>query len=181
MSAMFAAGLPSITTRSACFPAAIDPVLFGRWLKPGVHVNAVGSGTPREAELDIDAVKRSRMFADNRDGVLGQCGEFLRAKAAGAVDDGHVLGSVGDVIVGKIPGRSSAEEITLFKSLGMAVEDLVSCEFILAEATLSFVGFGFAEPTPSWGVMLQGAGQAGTLAEAPWLLSPAAAIVFAVY
>lgn len=52
--------------------------------------------------------------------------------------------------------------------------------FILAEATLSFVGFGFAEPTPSWGVMLQGAGQAGTLAEAPWLLSPAAAIVLSV-
>jgi len=114
--------------------AAIDPVLFGRWLKPGTHVNAVGSGTAREAELDIDAVKRARMFADNRDGVLGQSGEFLRAKAAGAVDDAHVLGSVGDVIIGKIPGRQSAEEITLFKSLGMAVEDLVSCEFVLAEA-----------------------------------------------
>jgi ornithine cyclodeaminase len=114
--------------------AAIDPVLFGRWLKPGMHVNAVGSGTAREAELDADALKRSRMFADNRDGVLGQCGEFLRAKAQGVIDDAHVLGSIGDVIVGKISGRQSDQEITLFKSLGMAVEDLVSCEFVLAEA-----------------------------------------------
>ena len=120
--------------------AAIDPVLFGRWLKPGTHVNAVGSGTAREAELDADALKRARMFADNRDGVLSQCGEFLRAKAAGVIDDAHVLGSVGDVIIGKIPGRQSDAEITLFKSLGMAVEDLVSCEFILAEATRRNVG-----------------------------------------
>ncbi len=120
--------------------AAIDPVLFGRWLKPGMHVNAVGSGTAREAELDIEAVKRARMFADNKEGVLGQCGEFLRAKAAGAVDDAHVVGSVGDVIIGKIPGRSSAQEITLFKSLGMAVEDVVSAEFILAEAARRGIG-----------------------------------------
>jgi len=120
--------------------AAIDPVLFGRWLKPGMHVNAVGSGTAREAELDIEAVKRARMFADNKEGVLGQCGEFLRAKAAGAIDDAHVVGSVGDVIIGKIPGRSSAQEITLFKSLGMAVEDVVSAEFILAEAARRGLG-----------------------------------------
>jgi ornithine cyclodeaminase/alanine dehydrogenase-like protein (mu-crystallin family) len=120
--------------------AAIDPVLFGRWLKPGMHVNAVGSGTAREAELDVEAVRRARMFADNKEGVLGQCGEFLRAKAAGAVDDAHVVGSVGDVIIGKIPGRSSAQEITLFKSLGMAVEDVVSAEFILAEAAHRGIG-----------------------------------------
>lgn len=120
--------------------AAIDPILLGRWLRPGTHVNAVGSGTAREAELDVEAIKRSRLFADNRDGVLGQCGEFLRAKAAGAVDDAHVLGSIGDVIVGKIPGRQSPQDVTLFKSLGMAVEDLVSCEFILAEAARRNVG-----------------------------------------
>ncbi|MBI1212054.1 MAG: ornithine cyclodeaminase family protein [Alphaproteobacteria bacterium] len=120
--------------------AAIDPIVFGRWLKPGTHVNAVGSGTAREAELDIEAIKRSRMFADNREGVLGQCGEFLRAKGAGAVDDAHVLGSIGDVIVGNVPGRKSAEDITLFKSLGMAVEDIVSCEFVLAEATRRDIG-----------------------------------------
>ena len=120
--------------------AAIDPILLGRWLRPGQHINAVGSGTAREAELDIEAVKRCRMLADNREGVLGQCGEFLRAKAAGAVDDAHVVGSVGDVIVGKIPGRSSPSEITLFKSLGMAVEDLVSAEFVLAEATRRGIG-----------------------------------------
>jgi ornithine cyclodeaminase len=120
--------------------AATDPVLFGRWLKPGMHINAVGSGTAREAELDIDAVKRCRMFADNREGVLGQCGEFLRAKAAGTVDDAHVVGSIGDVIIGKVPGRQSSEEVTLFKSLGMAVEDVVSAEFILAEATRRGIG-----------------------------------------
>src|SRR5260221_676873 len=120
--------------------AAIDPVFFGRWLKPGMHVNAVGSGTAREAELDIEAVKRARMFADNKESVLGQCGEFLRAKAAGAIDDAHVLGSVGDVIIGKIPGRSSPQEITLFKSLGMAVEDVVSAEVLPAAATRRGIG-----------------------------------------
>ncbi len=114
--------------------AATDPILFGRWLKAGTHINAVGSGTPNAAELDIEAVVRCRCFADYRDSALALSGEYLRAKAAGAVGDTHILGSIGDILVGNIAGRSSPDELTLFKSLGMAAEDLVAADFVLREA-----------------------------------------------
>ena len=120
--------------------AATDPVLFGRWLKPGTHVNAVGSGTPNQAELDVDAVARCRMFADYKDSVVALCGEFQRAKSAGAVTDAHIVGSIGDVLVGKVRGRASPDEITLFKSLGMAAEDLVAADFVLREAEARGLG-----------------------------------------
>jgi len=120
--------------------AAIDPVLFGRWLAAGSHVNAVGAGTPAQAELDTDAVRRCRMFADYKDSALALGGEFLRAKAAGAVGDDHIIGSIGDVLIGKVKGRSTQDELTLFKSLGMAAEDLVAADFVLREAEQRGVG-----------------------------------------
>jgi ornithine cyclodeaminase len=106
--------------------AATSPVLQGDWISPGAHVNAVGACTPKARELDASAVARSRLFVDRRESALAEAGDFLLAQSEGAVTDAHILGELGEVLEGRIPGRHSAEEITLFKSLGIAVEDLAA-------------------------------------------------------
>ena len=106
--------------------AASEPILKGEWVRPGTHINVVGSGFAGPAEVDNDLVVRSRFIADSREGVLKQGAEFLRAKQAGLVDDNHIVAEIGEVLAGKIPGRTSAEEITIYKSLGHIVQDLTS-------------------------------------------------------
>jgi ornithine cyclodeaminase len=112
-------------------PAA-EPILKGAWLAPGAHVNLVGSSFAGPAEVDSDLVVRSRFIADHREGVLKQGAEFLIAKAAGLVGDEHVAGEIGEVLSGKIPGRQSPDQITVYKSLGHIVQDLVSVQALLA-------------------------------------------------
>ncbi|HEX4960315.1 MAG TPA: ornithine cyclodeaminase family protein [Thermoanaerobaculia bacterium] len=117
--------------------AATEPVLLGEWIAPGAHVNAVGACTPNARELDAAAVVRSRLFTDRRESLLAEAGDFLLARAEGAVGDSHIQGELGEVLAGKIPGRGSGEEITLFKSLGIAVEDLASGRHLYAKALAS--------------------------------------------
>ena len=114
--------------------SAREPVIRGEWLSPGMHVNAVGSSTPNARELDSAAVARSRLFVDRRESALAEAGDFLLAKKEGAVGDGHIAGEIGEVILGRIPGRRSAEEITLFKSVGLAVEDAASARYLAERA-----------------------------------------------
>jgi ornithine cyclodeaminase/alanine dehydrogenase-like protein (mu-crystallin family) len=106
--------------------AAREPVLQGEWLSPGAHVNAVGASLPSARELDGAAVARSRLFTDRMESARAEAGDFLLAREEGAVTNDHLLGELGEVLEGKIPGRRSEEEITLFKSLGLAVEDLAA-------------------------------------------------------
>ena len=106
--------------------AAAEPILFGDWIAPGAHVNAAGACTPKTRELDGAAVARSRLFTDCRESLLAEAGDFLLARAEGAVADDHLLGELGEVLNGTLPGRTSPDEVTLFKSLGIAVEDLAS-------------------------------------------------------
>jgi ornithine cyclodeaminase/alanine dehydrogenase-like protein (mu-crystallin family) len=114
--------------------ASTTPVLLGEWIAPGAHVNAVGACTPNARELDAAAVARSRLFTDRRESLLAEAGDFLLARGEGAVTDAHVLGEVGEVLEGKVPGRRSGDEITLFKSLGIAVEDLAAGRFLYERA-----------------------------------------------
>lgn len=104
--------------------AAVDPILQGDWVSPGAHVNLVGSSGPAQAEADVELVARSRFIVDHREHVLVHGGEFLRAKAAGRVDEAHIAGEIGEVYAGRRPGRTSADEVTVYKSLGHAVQDL---------------------------------------------------------
>ncbi len=106
--------------------SAREPVLEGEWLAPGAHVNAVGSSTRTHRELAADAVRRARLYVDRRESTLAESGDFLLAKADGAVGDDHIVGEIGEVLLGKVEGRRSPDEITLFKSLGLAVEDLAA-------------------------------------------------------
>ena len=107
---------------------AREPILLGRWIAPGTHLNLVGSSAAGPVEVDSDLVVRSRFIADHREGVLAQGAEFLVAKAAGLVGDDHVVGEIGQVLDGTLPGRQSPEQITVYKSLGHVVQDLAAAQ-----------------------------------------------------
>lgn len=107
---------------------AVEPILRGEWVRPGTHINLVGSSRAGPVEVDHDLVVRSRFIADYREGVLLQGSEFLKAKDAGLIGDEHVVGEIGEVLAGKIEGRQSAEQITVYKSLGHIVQDLAAVQ-----------------------------------------------------
>jgi ornithine cyclodeaminase len=113
---------------------AQEPILKGAWVRAGTHVNVVGSSFAGPAEVDNDLVVRSRFIADSREGVLRQGAEFLKAKEAGLVDDGHIVAEIGEVLAGKVVGRRAVDEITVYKSLGHIVQDLASAWALYKEA-----------------------------------------------
>jgi ornithine cyclodeaminase len=106
--------------------SATEPVLKGAWVRPGTHLNLVGSGYAGPTEVDNDLVVRSRFVVDSREGVLRQGAEFLRAKEAGLIGDDHIVAEIGQVLSGEIEGRRSPDEITVYKSIGHIVQDLAS-------------------------------------------------------
>lgn len=150
----FVAGLPASVrapvTVSASVREAVDgagivvtvtnsrvPVLEGGWLAPGTHINAVGASLPTDRELATDAVARGVLFADRRESLLAESGDYGLAAADGAVGPENVRAELGELLTGAATGRASDEEITIFKSLGLAVEDLAAarCAFEAAERT----------------------------------------------
>lgn len=110
--------------------SAREPVLEGAWLAPGTHVNAVGACTAVTREIDTEAVLRARILVDRRESALAEAGDLLIPMRAGEVGEDPIAGELGDVLVGLLPGRQSLREITLFKSLGLAVEDLAAARFV---------------------------------------------------
>ena len=114
--------------------SALDPILKGEWITPGAHINAVGSSIPHARELDTAAVVRSKLFVDRRESALAESGDFLFPKNEGAIDETHIRGEIGDVLLGRSEGRTSPKEITLFKSLGLAVEDLAAASHVFRKA-----------------------------------------------
>jgi len=114
--------------------AAKEPIVLGEWLSPGAHVNAVGACFATDRELDGEAVKRARLFTDCRESAENEAGDFLIAKQEGAIGHDHLLGEIGEVLLGRLPGRRSGDEITIYESLGVAVEDLASAHYLLRRA-----------------------------------------------
>lgn len=110
---------------------ASEPILLGEWVKPGTHVNLVGSSTPGPVEIDHDLVVKSRYVADSRANVLLAGAEFLQARDAGLIGDEHIVAEIGQVLAGEIVGRRTDDDITLYKSLGHIVQDLASLAAIL--------------------------------------------------
>jgi ornithine cyclodeaminase/alanine dehydrogenase-like protein (mu-crystallin family) len=111
-----------------------EPVVRGEWLAPGAHINAVGAWSPTTRELDTAAVVRSRLYVDRRESTLKEAGEFIIPQREGVIDERHIVGEVGEVLLGSAPGRRSPEEITLFKSLGIAIEDLAAANHVYKKA-----------------------------------------------
>jgi ornithine cyclodeaminase len=117
--------------------SAKEPVLLGAWLAPGAHVNAVGACFPVNRELDTECVRRSRFFTDCRESCLNEAGDFLIPRREGAIGDAHLLGEIGEVFLGRVAGRVSRDDVTVYESLGIALEDLASAHFIHARAIAS--------------------------------------------
>ena len=120
--------------------SATDPVLLGAWLQPGAHVNLVGSAIPTAAEADVEAVARCRYFVDYRRAALAEAGELKRAIEAGRVTADHIAGEIGEVLLGRVEGRRNDREITLYKSLGIAAQDLAAAQAGVAAALAQGVG-----------------------------------------
>jgi ornithine cyclodeaminase/alanine dehydrogenase-like protein (mu-crystallin family) len=114
--------------------SAREPVLRGAWLEPGAHVNAVGACFATHRELDAEAVRRARLYTDRRESCLAEAGDVLIAIREGAITDAHLRGELGDLFLDRLPGRTSRDDITLFESLGIAVEDLAAAHHIHATA-----------------------------------------------
>lgn len=114
--------------------AATAPVLEGAWLEAGMHVSAAGSSVPPFRELDAEAVKRARLFVDNRDCVLNEADDLRVPIAEGTITREHILGDLGELVTQRLPGRTSPDDITLFKSVGMAIEDAASARELFARA-----------------------------------------------
>lgn len=120
--------------------ASADPILQAQDVGLGTHLNIVGSSRAKEAEIDGALLGKARVYADSRQGMISQGGEFLRAKAAGLFDESEIVGEIGELLLGKVPGRITQDDITLFKSLGHIVEDLVSAHFVLSSARAAGLG-----------------------------------------
>ena len=110
------------------------PVLEGAWIADGAHVNAVGACLPHTREVDTTGVVRSSLFVDRRESTLNEAGDVLIPIKEGAITAEHIRAEVGEVLVGGHAGRASEREITLFKSLGLAVEDLAAAAHVLEQA-----------------------------------------------
>ena len=110
--------------------ASKEPVVMGEWISVGAHINAVGSSTPYARELDTTAIARSKLFTDRYESLFNEAGDFLIPKKEGVVTDEHVKAEIGEVLSGTKKGRENDEEITVFKSLGIAAEDIFSAYHI---------------------------------------------------
>ena len=113
---------------------AKEPVVQHEWISPGAHLNVVGSSTPHTREVDTATMAASALFVDRRESTLNEAGDYLFAAREGAIGPNHIRAELGEVLTRKKPGRTSAEEITLFKSLGLAVEDLASANYLYRQA-----------------------------------------------
>jgi len=110
------------------------PILHRDWVRPGTHINVVGSGHAGPVEVDSELVVASRYIADSRRSALAAAAEFLVAKEAGLIDDTHIVAEIGEVLLGRVPGRTSRDEITFYKSLGHIVQDLAAVSYVHARS-----------------------------------------------
>jgi ornithine cyclodeaminase/alanine dehydrogenase-like protein (mu-crystallin family) len=111
-----------------------EPVLRHEWLKPGAHVNAVGSSVKTARELDTATIVASSLFVDRRESTLNEAGDYLVPFEEGAIGLDHIKAEIGEILTGAHPGRTAPDELTVFKSLGLAVEDLAAAEYVVRRA-----------------------------------------------
>jgi ornithine cyclodeaminase len=118
-------------------------VLTGRDVRPGAHIAAVGACRPDQREMAADLVAQTRLFVDSRAAAMKEAGDILLAIGEGAIAPDHITGELGELALGRVPGRTSPGEVTLFKSLGMAIEDVAAAQLVLERATIQGRGQGW--------------------------------------
>ena len=112
--------------------SSAEPIVLAEWVKPGTHINLVGSSYLGPVEIDAALVAKARYFADYRPGVLAQAAELAAARDAGLIDDTHVVGEIGEVLAGRVQGRQDGDQITIYKSLGHVAQDLAAAAYLKA-------------------------------------------------
>jgi len=120
--------------------SAAEPIIDRSWLKPGVHINAVGSSIATTRELDTATMRDAGLFVDRRESTVNEAGDFLFPQREGVIGPEHIRAEIGELLLGTGEGRRSDEELTVFKSLGLAVEDLAAAEHVLRRAEAEGVG-----------------------------------------
>ncbi len=114
--------------------SSATPVLRRDWLAAGAHLNVVGASLPDRREVDGPTMAAASLFVDRRESTVNEAGDYLLALQEGAIGSDHIRAELGDLLTGRHPGRASADEITLFKSLGLAVEDLAAAALVYRRA-----------------------------------------------
>ncbi len=120
--------------------SAREPIVERAWLRPGTHVTAAGSSIPTTRELDTQTMVDASLFVDRRESTLNEAGDYLFPLREGAIGPEHIKAELGEVLIGAHPGRTADDELTVFKSLGLAVEDLAAAEHVLRRAEAENVG-----------------------------------------
>ncbi len=111
-----------------------EPVISKDWISPGAHVNAIGTHSPNSREIDSATMAASRIFVDRRESALNESGDYLLAAKEGLINPDSIIAEIGELLIGSKSGRTSANEITLFKSLGLAIEDVACAEYLYQKA-----------------------------------------------
>jgi len=119
---------------------AAKPIVKREWIAHGAHINAVGSSTAATREIDTATMAVASLFVDRRESTLNESGDYLLAAREGAIGPDHIKAEIGELLTGEKEGRTSEDEITLFKSLGLAIEDLAAAEYAYRQAQQSGVG-----------------------------------------
>jgi len=114
--------------------SSLEPVINKDWISPGAHVNAIGTHSPNSREIDSATMATARIFTDRRESALNEAGDYLLAAKEGLVTPESILGEIGELLIRTKTGRTSSTEITLFKSLGLAIEDVVSADYLYHKA-----------------------------------------------
>lgn len=117
-----------------CATSSATPVLEGAWIRPGTFIDLVGSFSPTRREADDEAVRRSRLFVDTFEGALAEAGDLLDPIRRGVIGRERIEGELADLIAGRVKGRTGAGEITLYKSVGCAIEDLAAAQLVISRA-----------------------------------------------
>ena len=115
--------------------SSLEPVINKDWISPGAHVNAIGTHSPSSREVDSGTMGVARIFADRRESALNEAGDYLLAAKEGVVTPASILAEIGELLIGANSGRNSESEITLFKSLGLAIEDVACADYLFKKAT----------------------------------------------
>ena len=114
--------------------SSLKPVINKEWISGGAHINAIGTHSPNSREIDSATMAATRIFVDRRESALNESGDYLLAAKEGVVTPESIVGEIGELLLGKISGRTSESEITLFKSLGLAVEDVACADYLYHKA-----------------------------------------------
>ena len=114
--------------------SSLQPVLDREWISPGAHINAIGTHSPSSREIDSATMSAARIFVDRRESALNESGDYLLAAKEGLITPDSIVAEIGELLVGTKTGRTSATEITLFKSLGLAIEDVACAEYLYRKA-----------------------------------------------